>query len=53
MTEFSEKFIAFFFTMLMLGCGYLMYKSQVDKTECIKSTLSQNRSVEDIKTLCR
>lgn len=53
MSEFNEKFLAFFFTMLMFGCGFLLYKSHVDKVDCTKSALTQNRSVEDIRAICR
>lgn len=48
-----DKFAAFFITMVMGGCGYLIYKHSVDKVDCVQSALSQNYSAESIKKICR
>ena len=53
MSQFQEKFTAFFFATLLLGCGYLIYKSTDDRADCTKVAMSQNRPVEEIKLLCR
>lgn len=53
MMDAMEKFTAFFFTLIVVGMGYMGYQHMVDRSDCTKVALSQNYSAEQIKSICR
>lgn len=49
----TDNFMGVFFLILLLGCGGLIYKSTVDRKDCVDTTLKMNYTPEQIRLVCR
>ena len=53
MTDFLDKFHAFFFTVTLLGMGFMMYQAIDHRKDCVQSVVAQGYSTADIAKICR